>query len=416
VEPLAEPFTACPTPDQAGTSPFQLPEGLSLAEALGPQISAYLNACAGSQGLEAALSSPIPSQGGQYPANSEVYSVDVTGDAALEVVVDFNLVLGYENVEGVLFVYANQAGEYRMLTAKPYFGYVFSEDSPDPGVRAIQDLNADGVPEIVISYILVVGTHANYSRIFEIISWDGGQFVGLIGGSAEVFNGDGRVRDLDADGLFELVLAHKPGRGFEVSALDRPRTDVWAWDGDAYTLSYSQADSPPDFRIQAVWDGDDATHRDDYDAALAFYQQAVFDQELFGWSSDRVASDAAYEGGATPTPDPNEQPLLAAYGRYRIMLLHAARGYLNEAQVVYDTLLAKFPPDSVGGQYGQLASAFWGTFTGNEDLAMACESAINYASAHGDEILRPLGRDYYGFVARDYTPEDICPFAAGLGD
>ncbi len=39
-----------------------------------------------------------------------------------------------------------------------------------------------------------------------------------------------------------------------------------------------------------------------------------------------------------PQPDPNEYPNLAAYARYRIMLLYLLQGWDSDAQVIYETL------------------------------------------------------------------------------
>ncbi|HQU35993.1 MAG TPA: hypothetical protein PLR65_05365 [Anaerolineales bacterium] len=38
-----------------------------------------------------------------------------------------------------------------------------------------------------------------------------------------------------------------------------------------------------------------------------------------------------------------------------------------------------------------------------------CAAAIQYAVEH-PEILIPLGSDYHGWQAKDYKPEDVCPF------
>jgi len=267
----------------------------------------------------------------------------------------------------------------------------------------------------VFSYILAMGTHANFSRLFRIVEWDGDQFVDLIRSSgpdphvAEVQNGDGEVLDSDGDGLLELALANGVGRGPDASALERPRTDVWAWDGEAFALDHSRSASPPLFRIQAIWDGDSATQRGDYDAALAFYQQAISDPQLLGWSQDRMASDAVYEGGATPTPDPDEHLRLSAYGWYRIMLLHVAGKRLAEAQSAYDTLQGQHPEGSAGRAYAALATVFWEEFNRSQDVAAACDRAAEYATDHGDRVLAPLGSRFYGFGQRDYAAEEICP-------
>ena len=41
----------------------------------------------------------------------------------------------------------------------------------------VYDLNGDGKAEIVFSYVSLIGTHANFTREFRILEWDGSQFV-----------------------------------------------------------------------------------------------------------------------------------------------------------------------------------------------------------------------------------------------
>jgi hypothetical protein len=148
----------------------------------------------------------------------------------------------------------------------------------------------------------------------------------------------------------------------------------------------------------------------DYEAALAFYQQAVFDEELIGWSQGRLWPDREYGGNPTPTPDPEERPRINAYGRYRIMLLHAVQGFQSPAQVVLDTLQEKFPAGTVGHPYAELAAVFWMEYSGSGDVGLACDKSIAYAADHPRETLVFLGRSFYGSGQREYAPEDICPF------
>jgi hypothetical protein len=105
-------------------------------------------------------------------------------------------------------------------------------------------MNQNGVPDIVYSYIEIVGTHANFTRVFRIVEWDGAQFVDLIysdhphyANAATVNNGDGEIKDTDGDGNLELVLMHGPGRGPNAEGEEngeRPSVEVWAWNGHAF--------------------------------------------------------------------------------------------------------------------------------------------------------------------------------------
>lgn len=349
-----------------------------------------------------------------WKARTQVMTIDVTGDTTPDVVMDFSFFVEGQYADGAVFVYACQEGQYQGGAVAVMGAQVFSGEDPDPGIRAIRDMNRDEVPEIIFSYIEIIGTHANFTRLFRILEWDGSKFVDLIQGdlyyphSARVDNGDGVIRDTDGDGTLELVLTNGVGRGPDVIGPQRTRIEIWAWNGVAFTLASAEY-SPPQYRFQAVQDGDDATLRGDYDKALAFYEQSIFDDELLGWSPGRLWPDSLYGTAPTPTPDPDERPRLNAYAYYRIMLLHVVQGSMPEAQIVYETLQDEFPAGAVGHQYAELATVFWEEYDTRADIATACGKAVEYASAYADEVLIPLSSSFYGFGQRDYAPRDVCP-------
>jgi hypothetical protein len=367
-----------------------------------PQILAYLNAGGSAAGLEEVLGSLKIDDGWEiWRSKAQVLTIDVTGDITPEIVMDLSFYVEGQYAEGNLYIFQCQDGHYFGGSQGWILGQVFSAGDPDPGIRDIRDMNANGVAEIVYSYLGNIGTHANFSRLFHILEWDGTQFRELIQGgviepnAAEVANGDGEVRDFDGDGFPDLVLSHGSGHGPEASPPDRTHTDIWSWNGAAITKVCSEYASP-EYRYQAVLDGDEATRCGQFDKALTLYQQAIFDESLLSWP--RVS-----DGDAGAADTLNQRQLLSAYARYRILLLHAKRGYLPEAQIVYDTLRSKFPMGTVGHPYVELARSFWDEFTASSDIATACGRAIAYTAAHTDELL-DLG------VITLENPYKICPF------
>ena len=122
-----------------------------------------------------------------------------------------------------------------------------------------------------------------------------------------------------------MVLTNGLGEAYPELGPQRARTDFWEWNGEGFVLARWEYTRPV-FRIHAIWDGDDATWFGEYDRALAFYQDAVFNEQLVGWSLGRLWPDSFYGGQPTPPPDPAERDRLNAYGRYRIVLLQAVQG------------------------------------------------------------------------------------------
>ena len=113
-----------------------------------------------------------------------------------------------------------------------------------------------------------------------------------------------------------------------------------------------------------------------------------------------------------PPSDPFEYPNLAAYSRYRIMLIHLAHGYKSDSQTVFDTLQKLFPPGEPGHAYAEMAQIFWDEYAGTQNMARSCDKAIQFATAHPEEIFTYLESSAYGWQRIEYQAqlEMLCPF------
>ena len=117
----------------------------------------------------------------------------------------------------------------------------------------------------------------------------------------------------------------------------------------------------------------------------------------------------------TPTPaippdDPQEYPNIAAYARYRIMLLHILQGHFPEAQIVYDTLQEKFPEGGDGHRFALVAKAFWDQYQISKNIKESCAKAVSMAYKYR-LILKFLGADYHNYQQDImYESKDVCPF------
>jgi hypothetical protein len=226
------------------------------------------------------------------------------------------------------------------------------------------------------------------------------------------------ITDIDGNGTKELVLKDYGPAGFDIIVNFGPwrgKRVVFTWDGLHFLLSFVEMD-PPEYRFQALQDADRFFLMGDYDRALGYYQNVIFSKGLEWWSEERkdyerqtyYASLLEPPTPIPPDPDPNEYPTLAAYARYRILLLHLTLGWESDAKVIYDSLQQKFPQGVTGHQYASLATTLWSSYQRSGDLAAACSEVIEYVDGHQDEILYPLNPYHYGQSHR-YTPEDICP-------
>jgi hypothetical protein len=347
-----------------------------------------------------------------YNSVTDYYSYqDLTGDGVPEFAFTY---------DGNLYIFGCRLGKYvTTLKISNIVGMGFSSINIGP----IIDLNLDGIPEVILR-TTTCNSPCLEVRVYE---WDGNQFKSLIRikdfedagvDYAHIESGSISLHDLDGNGLIEIVL--DGGIPSQMAAFlngfpFRNETQVISWNGMFFVQS-SKKYSPSQYRFQAVQDGDRASLSGDYDKAVDYYQQAIFNDKLDWWSEERYKyilettySSEEKANLTQPPPDPNEYHNLAAYSRYRIMLLHFMRGWLPEAQIVYNTLQAKFPDGQVGHFFAEMATAFWDEYQKSQNIGEACGKAIEYASTNSD-MLAYLGGYYHGRQSLYYQPEDICPF------
>ncbi|MCG2788042.1 MAG: hypothetical protein L6461_23385 [Anaerolineae bacterium] len=281
---------------------------------------------------------------------------------------------------------------------------------------ATRDLNGDNVPDILAltSYGSGFGNYQLY-----IYEWDGQGFANLnlpngMWGLANL-----KIQDSKSGVQDILLTGDRPGTGSLTAYIPwRYLTSTYTWNGKNFTESHSSFETPK-FRFQAVQDADMETVYGKYVTAFRFYQDVIFSDKLDWWSHQRFAASFQEISGTVDTPDhfepadgipdPTEYPRLAAYAYYRMIILHTFLGETEAAQVKYATLQKKFPADSPGYPYVEMATGFWNAYQSSGLMYDACAAAIAYADAH-PEILTPLGSDYHGAQSRQYQPADVCPF------
>ncbi|MFT3895425.1 MAG: hypothetical protein QM730_27690 [Anaerolineales bacterium] len=350
-------------------------------------------------------------------SNSDFRYEDVTNDNVRE------LIIGNQTLGGSLSVFGCKNGEFiKLLTVGPAYEY-------PPNIIAAQDVNLDGAKELVVEF-----TTCHYCTGIKVYEWTGGKFESLVRSwqidysSKELVYQDiaeliglteTKLIDIDNNGTFELVLGggipSYPGGWSGGDGPWRVQKAIYMWNGEYYGW-YSQKFDAPNFRFEAIQDGDLETVRGDYNSALQSYQAAIFDDKLKSWTQE-IWHDLLrknQEAQSLRYPDIQKMPFnqeeydqLSAYARYRIMLLHLKRGWESDARTVYETLIEKYPQGSSGYPYSQMATEFWNEFQVSRDLVLSCERAIIYAAKH-EEMLDPLGD--HGLFDEHYKPEDVCPF------
>lgn len=246
--------------------------------------------------------------------------------------------------------------------------------------------------------------------------WNGSTYVNLAPDAAIEDVVNGRITDINNDGVLELVLRTAP-LPFYVYQPWREEVHIFSWDGKVFSPQ-PVTGYQPQYRFQAIEDADLETTLGNYTPALNLYKQAIFNNNLDWWSRERQTyQNAVVEAPWThePTPsvkpleDQTEYPRLAAYAYYRIMLLNLVQNHETDANTIYSTLQQKFGNDPYGRPYVEMATAFWNAYQSTYKMYDGCAAAIQYATEH-PEILTPLGSDYHGSQSHIYIPADVCPF------
>lgn len=346
-------------------------------------------------------------------SEEEMAFQDFTNDGVPDLALRLTIGLTY------LSIFGCKDGEYQELLSIPSNGLGYA-----PILFSTEDNNKNGIPELtILTNFLSQGGH-----YFVVYEWNGEKFATILSPFYQndpdsnylwvEATGEIHYDDIDNDFLNELILdSGVPVWETYWSGLPwRNKRTYYKWNDQSYS-PYKIEFAQPEFRFQAIQDGDLAFSQQEYDKALSLYQDVIFSDKLKGYSPEirenlRAIWDAGFGTNPTPTPYPisdDEYPCLAAYAYYRILLLHLMQGYESEANIVYTTLGEKFGDNPYARPYVEMASAFWEAYHSTRKMYDGCAAAIQYAAEH-PEILTPLGSDYHGSQSHTYVPADVCPF------
>jgi hypothetical protein len=346
---------------------------------------------------------------------TEITEKDVTNDGIPELIA---------YIENGFVIYKCNHGDYENILQ-----WLVDASVQYIQIDSIQDMNMDGIPEVVVSLAACSGTGCIAIKIFE---WDGLEMKNLVVVSNYnpatntniTYDNMGMdspenksIVDVNGDGMLELVLTGGMGICCTSDQVAMRRlVDIYSWNGTAFDI-YENGFAEPEYRFQAVQDADREALHGRWDKAFSLYQD-VISSDLDWWSPERkkdmgTKMDALWFNQPTPgsliLKDETEYPRLAAYAYYRMIILHTFLGETEAAQIKYATLQEKFPADSPGHPYVEMATGFWNEYQSSGKMYNACAAAIAYADAH-PEILIPLGSDYHGAQSHHYQPADVCPF------
>jgi hypothetical protein len=321
-----------------------------------------------------------------------VSSIDLTGDGEPEIVVAiFDPFTADQSTgpSGQLLVYGCAPQRVELL---------YANQAP-PGQAlptVVQSGNLIGAPRG--AQFAVVSSSCGAKTCFdklEVLGWNGAALVNLLAEPLELPSAQYQMIQADADSALEIQAL----RGVQNSigaGPQRTEKQLWKWNGAQYVKVKSDW-SPVEYRIHAVYEGDDAFAAGDDAKATDWYTRVLTDDTLKDW-----LPEIGYA-------NPHDRDTLQAYARFRLLLIGLRRGDAN-ARDQLDQLTALYPAGSPVHLTPLMAQAFWDKYQEAQDMNAACAVANAYAnSSDNGQYLIVDDLNLFGYTNRSYTSDDMCP-------
>ncbi|HVN56132.1 MAG TPA: hypothetical protein VMT46_17505 [Anaerolineaceae bacterium] len=311
---------------------------------------------------------------------------DMTGDGQQDVVVSiFNPNSRRIPPSGTLLIYVCESSGYRQA-----FQLATTEDQGAPGIRFLQDLNADGKADLVTSQ-----GSCGASTCFEavqILTWNGSEFDNALeGSSADLADPDIQIKDPGSSGVYQLVIT-AGGAGSLGAGPQRIVTRTWIYDpASQHWKPGSDQVASSTYRIHVLQDADVAFKKGDYALAEALYRQVRDDQPALADWMDPVS----------------EKANLGAYAAFKIIVIETVQKKSTQAQKDLASITGNVEARSPQQAYVEMAREFVSAYA--VDPSTACAIIKRYAASHAGQVLDPLGSKVFGNSNRDIQPEDLCP-------
>ena len=311
---------------------------------------------------------------------------DMTGDGMEDVVVSiFDPGSVLQPPTGLLLIYICDQPGYRLA---------YQEDTrPDqgaPGIRYLQDLNADGKAELVTSSASC-GAHTCFEQV-QLISWEDGKFSNrLEGETADLPYPTIYLEPAQDEGIYNL---HISGSGFGSVGAGPQRniTRIWSYEpGARRWLFSSTTNEPSSYRIHVLHDANAALEAGEYQAALLLYNRAISDSTLLDWENPA-----------------EEQAWITAFARFQLVVIYTLQDQGSFADLIVNEMSVAYNQEKPQHGYYEMTMLFLEGFQrGGEEEG--CTAARKYASDYV-ELLEPLGPQTFGYGNPSLTLQDLCPW------
>lgn len=196
------------------------------------------------------------------------------------------------------------------------------------------------------------------------------------------------VEDATGDDLPDLVISGGLV-GSAGAGIQRSRTEVWAWDGDAVSL-YEQIWEDTGYRFHRLYNANYAFEEESYGVAAELYESVITDPALeeVEWHSGTVAEIRAH---------------VQQFAGFRLTMLPLFRGDVTEA-TRWRNWLQEAHPDAPITRAATLLISEWEA-NGN-DLPAACNAVTAFLEGEAN-VTGPLTD--MGYNNPSLEASDVCP-------
>lgn len=397
-----------PTPTLVGDGPQ--PELGTPPETV-TELGSWLGQAHSAEQELADVCSALQSAGWQQPEDS-CQGVDLDDDEEEEwlLTLDFSRLQEEQGAAGPL---QGHPGDFWVVRAGQVVYQTQDAENPDlfgsaPQVFEVVDMTGDEQPD-VITLFTTCGAHTCFNN-YQILSAHNGPLQNVISleEAAEAtadeaveepidpagpkvigmaYVDEEAVTDVTDDDLPDLVI-HGGLIGSAGAGIQRPRTEIWAWDGMAVSLDKIEWEETG-YRFHLLYNANYDFDQEAYEVARERYEAVVVDPTLeeVDWPPSAEAVRAA----------------VRQFAGFRLTLLPLFRGDITEATRWRNWLQSEYPDAPLTEAAARLIPEWQGN--GN-DLVAACATITAYLEQQEDPT-GPLTDMGYGNPVLE--AEDVCP-------
>jgi len=275
-----------------------------------------------------------------------------------------------------------------------------------PQMIAREDYTGDAFPELLLQR-QICGAHT-CNQTYTVLRYRDGAMHSLISQAPSLMTEGMSVVmpyselqdavDETGDGRPDLIL-HGGVIGSAGAGIQRPRTEVWAWNGTAMTLADIRWD-PTEYRFHVLYEANYRMAQGERDRASALYRQVIDDRALqddLWWNTEGSVYDSSRQ-----------------FAAFRLMVLAMLAGDRSQAMTWQGWLHRTYP----GTPITEAARRMGELWANQMPLDVACTAAHDYLVALEpvqDELIASGGPTgplrYMGYGNPELTGADVCPVA-----